>query len=86
MNVTWDPKKAQANLRKHGVRLSDSEAVLMDPDAISRDDPTTDDERRFVSVGLDATGRILVVVAHVSGRGRTGNLGSTCHCERETPI
>jgi len=62
MSVTWDPKKAQANFRKHGVRFSDAEAVLMDPHAITRDDPTSDEERRFVSLGLDAVGRIVVVV------------------------
>ena len=58
MNATWDPKKAQANFRKYGVRFSDAEAVLLDPNAISRDDPTADDERRFVSLGLDVVGRV----------------------------
>ena len=62
MQTIWDPKKAQANFRKHGVRFSDAEAVLVDPHAISRDDPTAADERRFVSVGLDVVGRIVVVV------------------------
>jgi hypothetical protein len=51
MSATWDPKKAQANFRKHGVRFSDAEAALMDPNAISREDPTADGERRFVAVG-----------------------------------
>jgi uncharacterized DUF497 family protein len=62
MSTTWDPKKAQANLRKHGVRFSDAEAVLLDPHAISREDPTSADERRFGSVGLDVLGRVVVVV------------------------
>ena len=62
MTTTWDPHKAQANFRKHGIRFADAEAVLLDPTAISRDDPTGDDERRFVSLGLDAVGRIAVVV------------------------
>lgn len=61
MSTTWDPRKAQANLRKHGVRFADAEAVLMDPNAISREDDTADDERRFVTVGVDAIGRIVVV-------------------------
>jgi uncharacterized DUF497 family protein len=61
VSVTWDPKKAQANLRKHGVRFSDAEAVLLDPQAINLDD-STDEERRFVSIGLDVIGRIVVVV------------------------
>jgi uncharacterized DUF497 family protein len=62
MGATWDPKKTQANLRKHGVRFSDAEAVLLDPHAITRDDPSADDERRFVSLGLDVVGRVVVVV------------------------
>ncbi len=62
MSATWDPKKAQANFRKHGVRFSDAEAALMDPNGISREDPTADDERRFVAIGLDAVGRVVVVV------------------------
>ena len=62
MNTTWDPNKAQANFRKHGVRFSDAEAVLFDPHAITREDPTTAAERRFVSVGLDVLGRVVVVV------------------------
>lgn len=62
MRTTWDPKKAQANLRKHGVRFSDAEAVLMDPNAITREDDTADDERRFVTLGLDALGRLVVVM------------------------
>jgi uncharacterized protein (DUF4415 family) len=36
----------------------------MDPNAIRRDDRTADDERRFVSLGLDAIGRIVVVVVY----------------------
>ena len=62
MKTTWDPNKAQANFRKHGVRFSDAEAVLLDPHAMSRDDPTAEYERRFVAVGLDVVGRIVVVV------------------------
>src|SRR3990172_12941324 len=64
MSATWDPSKAQANFRKHGVRFSDAEGVLLDPNAISRDDPTADDERRFVSLGLDIVGKVVVVVVY----------------------
>ena len=61
MRVTWDPKKAVSNVLKHGVRFSDAEAVLFDPMALSREDAAAEGERRFVSVGLDAIGRIIVV-------------------------
>ncbi len=61
MVTVWDPIKAQANLRKHVVRFSDAEGVLLDPNAITVDDHAGD-ERRFVSIGLDVVGRIVVVV------------------------
>ena len=35
MDVTWDPKKAESNYRKHRVRFSDAETVLFDPLALS---------------------------------------------------
>jgi len=62
MRVTWDPRKAAANVAKHGVRFSDAEAVLFDLMALTREDTSAEGERRFVSVGLDAIGRVDVVV------------------------
>jgi len=62
MDVTWDPKKADTNFRKHRIRFSDAEAVLFDPIALTIEDQDVKQERRFVSVGSDALGRILVVV------------------------
>ena len=60
--IEWDPRKAVANRRKHGVRFSDAEAVLFDPVALTRDDPDAIGEARFVSVGVDVAGRVLVLV------------------------
>ena len=62
MGVEWDPEKAISNLRKHGVRFSDAEAALFDPDALSREDEDAEGEQRFVSMGRDAIGRVVVVV------------------------
>ena len=62
MRIVWDPRKAQTNLRKHGVRFADAESVLLDPQALTREDDTSQTERRFISMGLDAIGRIVVVV------------------------
>ena len=62
MDVIWDPKKADTNFRKHKIRFSDAEAVLFDPFALSIEDQDIKQERRFVSVGSDTLGRILVVV------------------------
>jgi hypothetical protein len=62
MEITFDPKKAESNYRKHGVRLADAEAVLFDPLALTREDADVEGERRFVTVGMDALGRVLVLV------------------------
>ena len=62
MDVVWDPEKAQSNLKKHGVRFSDAEPVLFDPNALTMEDITASGEQRFVTVGADSVGRVLVVV------------------------
>jgi uncharacterized protein len=67
MRAVWDPGKARANLLKHGVRFADAECALFDPQAITTEDQTVRGERRFVSVGLDSLGRVLVVVYSYRG-------------------
>jgi uncharacterized DUF497 family protein len=62
MEVTWDPVKAQSNLRKHKIHFSDEEFVLFDPMALTIEDESVEGEQRFVSVGADAFNRVLVVV------------------------
>ncbi len=62
MNVEWNPVKARANREKHGVAFPDAEAVLYDANAITREDDVVDDDERYVTLGMDALGRILVVV------------------------
>lgn len=62
MRVVWDPAKAKANLRKHGIRFADAEGALFDPHAITREDSTVAGEQRFVSLGLDPLARVLVLV------------------------
>jgi uncharacterized protein len=59
--VEWDPKKAASNFHKHGVRLADSVAVLADERAITVRN-FEEDEERWISIGSDALGRVLVVV------------------------
>jgi uncharacterized DUF497 family protein len=60
--ILWDPNKARTDLRKHGVRFSDAEMILFDPNAITEEDETSEEEKRYVSIGLDSMMRILVVV------------------------
>jgi len=62
MDVIWDPAKAEANLQKHGVRFSDAEAVLFDPLALSMEDEDAQGEDRYIAMGQDTVGRVLVVV------------------------
>ena len=69
MDSTFDPKKNAANLRKHGVPLSDGDGVLNDPFAMTIDDGSTEDEQRFVSIGANVTGQLRVVVYTYRGDG-----------------
>ena len=62
MEIKWNPQKAEANFRKHKIRFSDAESVLFDPMTLTIEDQIIDQERRFLSVGSDALGRILVIV------------------------
>jgi uncharacterized DUF497 family protein len=62
MRIEYDPAKAAANLRKHGVSFADAEGVLFDPMALTVEDIASVGERRFVSVGLGSAGEVLVVV------------------------
>ena len=40
MRITWDPKKAEINFKKHNVRFSDAELVLYDPFALTLEEPS----------------------------------------------
>jgi uncharacterized DUF497 family protein len=57
----WDSRKAAANLRKHGIDFADAALVLHDDLAITIRQPHVGEDR-FVTVGADALGRVLVVV------------------------
>jgi uncharacterized protein len=60
--MQWDRRKARENERKHGIRFSDVEPVLYDPYAITIEDSSSMEERRFVTLGRDGLGRTLVMV------------------------
>jgi hypothetical protein len=64
----WDPKKAASNEKKHGVSFEEARTVFFDQNAKLIDDPDhSDDEDRFVLLGISSTLRVMVV----------------CHCYRE---
>jgi len=62
MRFAWDPPKAAANLRAHGVSFAEAVTVLEDDFALTREDPAAVDEARFVTLGLSNAGHLLVVV------------------------
>lgn len=62
MSYEWGPAKARANLAKHGVHFADATAALEDERALTIRDPYSEDEERWVSIGRDILGRVLVVV------------------------
>jgi len=66
MRVVWDVRKAAVNVRNHGIEFSHAATVLDDPMAVTIED-TRHGEQRFVTVGSDLLGRILVVVYAYSG-------------------
>jgi len=62
MDIEFDPAKAKANLQKHKVSFAHAEQALRDPLAWTIEDPDSEGEVRYVTLGADALGRVLVVV------------------------
>ncbi|HET6572309.1 MAG TPA: BrnT family toxin [Fimbriiglobus sp.] len=62
MEFEWDDAKAEANDRKHGIPFSEAMTVFADPLALTGYDPDHSDyEDRYITMGLSATGRLLVL-------------------------
>jgi uncharacterized protein len=61
MEYEWDPDKAASNLQKHAISFADAIAVFSDEVALTVADDFMDEER-FILLGTDAFGRLLVVV------------------------
>ena len=67
LRFEWDARKSRANRTKHGVSFEEAQTVFLDDHALLIDDPDhSDDEDRFVLLGLSTSLRALVV----------------CHCYR----
>ena len=62
MRFEWDPPKADANLRAHGIGFAEAVTVLHDTFALTREDPDAVDEQRFVTLGMSDEANLLVVV------------------------
>ena len=60
--MSWDPRKARANLTKHGVDFAEAASVFRDPLSMTYPDPDhSQGEHRYVTIGESFRGRILVV-------------------------
>lgn len=67
----WDEKKNRANIKKHKVSFEEAETTFKDENAIRYFDPDhSEDEDRFILLGLSTRLRVLVV----------------CHCFRESDL
>lgn len=59
----WDPNKAKRNLAKHKVSFERASSIFHDPRAISIfDEEYKNSEDRWITIGIDKTGILLVVV------------------------
>jgi hypothetical protein len=69
VSAEFDPKKNAANIKRHGVSLSEGDGVLNDPLALTVEDDAADGEQRFVTIGRNAFGSLMVVIHTPRGSG-----------------
>jgi uncharacterized protein len=60
-DLEWDAQKEQRNIKKHGVSFTEAVTALEDEVALTIEDDRTG-ERRYITIGMDETGKILLVV------------------------
>lgn len=60
MQFTWDPKKAESNLKKHGVSFNEAVTVFADPLALVIEDPLY--RERAILIGQSERQRLLFTV------------------------
>ena len=62
LTFEWDEKKADENLRKHGVSFEEAKTVFNDPFSVTIYDPDHSiDEQRYIDIGLSSKARLIVV-------------------------
>ena len=70
LRFEWDDRKAAANEKKHNVSFEEARTVFFDERALLIDDPDhSEDEERFILLGLSSTLRLLVVCHCYRGEG-----------------
>jgi uncharacterized DUF497 family protein len=84
LRFEWDPRKAALNKRTHGVSFEDAQTVFADERARLIDDPDhSEDEDRFVLLGLSNSLRLLVVVHSYRSEGNLVRIISARKATRE---
>ncbi len=62
MLFQWDRKKAESNIKKHGVAFQEAQSVFSDPHAlVLPDEEHSDDEIREIAIGYSDKNRLLLV-------------------------
>lgn len=62
MEIQYDPSKAELNERKHGVSFDEAASALFDPMGLSFEDGDSENEHRWILLGMSSKDRLLVVV------------------------
>jgi uncharacterized protein len=85
MDWTWDPRKAAANLAKHGVLFETAVLVFDDPHLIFGPDPHPDDDR-WQTIGMVSLATLFVVHTEIDddGTGRIISARPATASERRT--
>lgn len=85
MIYEWDPDKAAANERKHGVSFDEAKTIYLDPFAETFDDPDhSEGERRFITIGMSSQQRLLFVAHADSGVDRVRIISARLTTRGET--
>lgn len=62
LTYEWDKRKEAANIKNHGVSFHEASTVFLDPLSMSFYDPDhSDDEDRFITLGMATTGKMLFI-------------------------
>ena len=70
LQFEWNPNKAARNFKKHKVSFDEATTVFDDPMFVTViDDEHSNDEERYITIGLSRQARLLVV-AHTDRTGQ----------------
>mgnify|MGYP000611779691 CR=1 FL=1 len=67
IDAEWYSKKASSNLEKHGVGFDEAVSALLDPMAMAQEDSDSEQEQRWVLIGMSVRRRLLTVVYSLRG-------------------